>query len=126
MDPGVRNRGNGCGRSWPLLLTFVPGWLGKALGLLALAAALPPVILGSMMGLYAIIGKRRFRDWMLARHEWRGDETVLDVGAGRGLMAVGAAKRLTTTMRPLDNFKRPGADFTLRPSGTAVDAPSCF
>ena len=33
---------------------------------------------------------------MLGQIEWRGDETVLDIGAGRGLMAIGAAKRLST------------------------------
>jgi ubiquinone/menaquinone biosynthesis C-methylase UbiE len=27
---------------------------------------------------------------------WRGDEAVLDVGCGRGLLLIGAAKRLTT------------------------------
>jgi 2-polyprenyl-3-methyl-5-hydroxy-6-metoxy-1,4-benzoquinol methylase len=27
---------------------------------------------------------------------WTGDETVLDIGCGRGLMLVGAARRLTT------------------------------
>jgi ubiquinone/menaquinone biosynthesis C-methylase UbiE len=32
---------------------------------------------------------------MLAAHSWRGDEQVLDVGTGRGLMLIGAAKRLS-------------------------------
>src|SRR5438552_9399431 len=41
-------------------------------------------------------GKRLVRDWMLRRIPWRGDERVLDVGCGRGLMMIGAAERLTT------------------------------
>lgn len=43
---------------------------------------------------YSLRGKLGLRDWLLTRHAWRGDEVVLDVGAGRGLMAVGAAKRV--------------------------------
>jgi arsenite methyltransferase len=40
------------------------------------------------------IGKLRDRDRLLQRIEWNGDERVLDVGCGRGLVLVGAAKRL--------------------------------
>jgi SAM-dependent methyltransferase len=42
------------------------------------------------------IGKVRGRDRLLDSLPWRGDETVLDVGCGRGLMLIGAARRLTT------------------------------
>lgn len=31
---------------------------------------------------------------LLDEHDWRGDEQVLDVGCGRGLVAIGAARRL--------------------------------
>jgi SAM-dependent methyltransferase len=41
-------------------------------------------------------GKLRLRDRVLDRLALRGDERVLDVGCGRGLMLIGAAKRLTT------------------------------
>jgi SAM-dependent methyltransferase len=49
-----------------------------------------------LMLLYARFGKFRHRDRMLERIEWKGHEQVLDVGTGRGLLAIGAAKRLTT------------------------------
>jgi arsenite methyltransferase len=51
---------------------------------------------GLLMLLYAKVGKFYHRDRMLALHKWRGDEQVLDVGTGRGLLLVGAARRLTT------------------------------
>jgi len=42
------------------------------------------------------IGKMRTREQLLDNHRWTGNERVLDVGCGRGLMLVGAARRLTT------------------------------
>jgi arsenite methyltransferase len=51
---------------------------------------------GLLMLIYAKFGKFRHRDRMLKLHDWRGDEQVLDVGTGRGLLLVGAARRLTT------------------------------
>src|SRR5579871_678286 len=40
--------------------------------------------------------KPKLRDRMLDSLPWRGDEQVLDIGCGRGLMLIGAAKRLTS------------------------------
>jgi ubiquinone/menaquinone biosynthesis C-methylase UbiE len=40
------------------------------------------------------VGKLKLRDKILDGLAWRGDERVLDVGCGRGLMLVGAAKRI--------------------------------
>jgi arsenite methyltransferase len=51
---------------------------------------------GLLMLLYAKWGKFRHRDMMLNMLRWRGDERVLDVGTGRGLLLIGAARRLTT------------------------------
>lgn len=42
---------------------------------------------------YSIWGKPRHCDRLLALHDWRGDETVLDVGTGRGVLLAGAARR---------------------------------
>jgi SAM-dependent methyltransferase len=85
------------------LAGMVAGWAANLLGgsplvtvpgaIIAIGATVPTV-LGLSMVAYAARGKHRLRDWMLDRHAWRGDEVVLDVGAGRGLMAVGAAKRV--------------------------------
>jgi SAM-dependent methyltransferase len=41
-------------------------------------------------------GKIATRERLLDHLDWRGDERVLDVGCGRGLLLVGAARRLTT------------------------------
>lgn len=51
---------------------------------------------GLLMVIYAKWGKFRHRDMMLNMLRWRGDERVLDVGTGRGLLLIGAARRLTT------------------------------
>ena len=51
---------------------------------------------GCLFLLYVKFGKFRHRDFMLAMHNWSGDEQVLDVGCGRGLLLAGAAKHLTS------------------------------
>ena len=52
------------------------------------------------MGSYMLYGSKiekiRQREVYLDFIHWRGDEQVLDVGCGRGLMLVAAARRLTT------------------------------
>jgi arsenite methyltransferase len=51
---------------------------------------------GLLFILYVKIGKFTHRDRMLAFYPWHGNELVLDVGCGRGLLLVGAAKHLTS------------------------------
>lgn len=51
---------------------------------------------GLLYFFYVKVGKFHHRDAMLAFHAWNGNEEVLDVGCGRGLLLAGAAKRLTT------------------------------
>jgi arsenite methyltransferase len=60
-------------------------WMGAACGLMAV-----------WMLIYSVYGKLKHRDRILNMIEWKGNETVLDVGTGRGLLVIGAAKKLTT------------------------------
>lgn len=53
-------------------------------------------ILGVAMFAYGLTGKYRTRDLMLSKIKWTGNEMVLDVGTGQGLLMNGAAKNLTT------------------------------
>jgi arsenite methyltransferase len=50
---------------------------------------------GSWMLISSLWLKKRMLQRLLNDRIWRGDEKVLDVGCGRGLVAVGAAKRLS-------------------------------
>jgi len=50
---------------------------------------------GSVMFWGSRVGKLRLRDKILDSIKWRGDEQVLDVGCGHGLLVLSAAKRLT-------------------------------
>jgi arsenite methyltransferase len=53
-------------------------------------------ILGITMFAYGMTGKYRTRDLMLSKIKWTGNENVLDVGTGQGLLMNGAAKYLIT------------------------------
>ena len=68
-------------------LVLAPMGLWAGLGCLAMAI---------WMVWTSRFGKVRERERLLDRVAWSGGERVLDVGCGRGLMLVGAAKRLTT------------------------------
>jgi len=86
-------------------------WATRAAGLWSGVVTIGPVRLGvapmliwpglgcGAMALWMLydskIGKVRERERLLDHIAWRGDERVLDVGCGRGLMLIGAAKRLT-------------------------------
>jgi arsenite methyltransferase len=64
----------------------------------ALTAGLGMLATGLWMLWSSKVGKVRHREKLLEHYAWRGNERVLDVGCGRGLMLVGSAKRLTTGM----------------------------
>jgi SAM-dependent methyltransferase len=62
-------------------------------------------VAGSSMGIVALLmtrssrtGKLKERDELLASLGLAGDEVVVDLGCGRGLLAIGAAKYLSTGM----------------------------
>lgn len=65
-------------------------------------------ICASMLA-YSFWGKFNIRKRMLGMVRWRGNETVLDLGTGRGLLAIGAAKRLRTgTVVSVDDWQAAG------------------
>jgi arsenite methyltransferase len=92
-----------------LLIGGVAISVGLSLHFLGLShpASIPLREIGLVVGLifwlnaggmvyYSKVGKLRARERFLDLIPWRGDEIVLDIGCGRGLLLVGAAKRLTT------------------------------
>ena len=87
-----------------LLVAVLSPILSSGLLLFALLSiAALATLYGFGMGAYMIwssrIGKRRTCEMLMDQidrvRRWNGDETVLDVGCGRGLLLIGAAKRLT-------------------------------
>jgi arsenite methyltransferase len=74
-------------RLGPVRIELAGMGLGVGLGCLAMAM---------WMIWTSNVGKIRERERLLDRIAWKGDERVLDVGCGRGLMLVGAAKRLSS------------------------------
>jgi SAM-dependent methyltransferase len=71
---------------------------------------------------YSKVDKLRIRDRILGLIPWRGDEIVLDLGCGRGLLLVGAARQLTTGKAiGLDHFA-PGALTGNRPEAALDNA----
>ncbi|MBC7806731.1 MAG: class I SAM-dependent methyltransferase [Akkermansiaceae bacterium] len=72
------------------------GWLPRTASALLFLGGGGALTLGFAMTAYAVAGKYRIRDLIIDRLNLAGGEQVLDVGMGRGLLAIGAAKRLTT------------------------------
>jgi len=72
-----------------------PFAFSEAVGIVVIVAGAVPLALGLAMLQYGLVGKIRTRDAILGLVTWRGDETVLDVGTGAGMLMIGAAKRLT-------------------------------
>ncbi len=72
-----------------------PRLAARSAGVLA-AIGLIFAIISAVMVLSSRVAKPKIRDRILDSIPWRGDEQVLDVGCGRGLFLIGAAKRLKT------------------------------
>ena len=76
-----------------LSVVEIPGpvWLVRAVRVLVAAAAGYGFGMAAYMTYGSRVGKVRTRDRLLRALPWTGAERVLDVGCGRGLMAIGAA-----------------------------------
>lgn len=81
-----------------MALVFLSGgtWVGLVAVALAALSAIYLVGMGSLMLFWSKVIKVREREQTLDLIDWRGDERVLDVGCGRGLLMIGAALRLKT------------------------------
>lgn len=82
-----------------LLLLHKIELLGAALLFLAgpsLSIGCTFLVMAGVMWWGSRVGKLRLRDRLIGAIHWHGDETVLDVGCGHGLMLIAAAKRLNT------------------------------
>lgn len=77
-----------------LILRAVGSPVGQRLGQTLLWPGGSFAVTAVLMLTSSRFGKLRARDRLLDRLGLRGDETVLDVGCGHGLMLIGAAKRL--------------------------------
>jgi SAM-dependent methyltransferase len=83
---------------WSGFLTIHPGSVEVRIGLadIGLGVGLSCTAMGLWMIWTSRIGKVLARERLLDHVTWTGREQVLDVGCGRGLMLIGAARRLTT------------------------------
>ncbi len=72
-----------------------PGPAGRLLGVLG-SIGVTFLAVGAYMIWSSRVGKLGLRDQLIDSLDLKGDEKVLDVGCGRGLMLIGAAKRLKT------------------------------
>jgi arsenite methyltransferase len=63
-------------------------------GSIAMSMGFSFFVVGCISYVGSKFGKLLLRDRMLNSIAWRGDEQVLDVGCGHGLLLIGAAKRL--------------------------------
>ena len=80
-----------------LLLYLAQGGLfGVFLGGISLVSGILLLVISAVMFWGSKVGKLRLRDQVIDALPWRGDEHVLDIGCGHGLLLIGAAKHLTT------------------------------
>jgi len=91
---GLLVRGSIAAGLWSGIVAL--GGVRLAVGPMALWPAIGCGVMAVWMVYDSKIGKIREREKLLDNVKWSGAERVLDIGCGRGLMLVGAAKRLTT------------------------------
>jgi len=83
------------------LTALQPFAFSLVFGIVFVVTGAVPLMLGLAMLQYGLLGKLRTRDAILSLVAWRGDEMVLDVGTGAGMLMIGAAKRLANGGRAI-------------------------
>ncbi len=78
------------------IITVASVEINMELSRVGLGCAIGFLLTGSWMIWSSKVNKVKSRERLLDLISWKGDEQVLDLGCGRGLMLIGAAKRLTT------------------------------
>ncbi len=76
------------------LITF-PSLILKIVAVVLMICGLLIILVCGSYLYYVKLGKFHRRDKMLSMIDWKGNEKVLDIGTGRGLLMIGAAKKLT-------------------------------
>jgi SAM-dependent methyltransferase len=79
-----------------LLIFLLSSIFATFVSVLAFIIMIYCLAMGSFMMFYSSIVKIKDREKLLDLVSWKGNEIILDVGCGRGLMLIGAAKRVNT------------------------------
>jgi arsenite methyltransferase len=88
--------GSAAAAVWLHRLQFLPSWSILLAQIALLIVAFDFLLLSGSVLWYSKVEKPREAQRLLDLVPWRGDELVLDVGCGRGLLLIGAAQRLTS------------------------------
>jgi arsenite methyltransferase len=104
------------------LLSGIPGHQHPIVWIAAIMIGIYFLLGACGMIWYSKVSKLRIRDSVLSTIPWRGDELVLDVGCGRGLLLTGAAHRLTSGKGIGLDLWVPGALTGNQPQGAARNA----
>lgn len=78
------------------LLINIVSWIAQGLLAVGIINIASQWLFAGLMVWSSRAGKLTVREQLLDTIPWKGNETALDVGCGRGLLLIGAAKRLTT------------------------------
>ena len=115
-----------------VIYALVPGSWSHWVAMILFVAAFYPLGMFCLMLRWSLVVKVKGREAILDLIKWTGSEAVLDIGCGRGLMLVGAAKRLSSgsaigidiwqaqdqstnnAQAPLDNARLEGVDDRVR------------